>query len=52
MLFQFLFSVGNFEELRSTICIIIMATLQMEYLVTKLFVNEEGLDAKPQFGTD
>jgi len=32
--------------------IFIMATLRMEYLVTKLFSNEEGLHAKPQFGTD
>lgn len=30
----------------STVSIIIMATLQMGYLVTKVFGNDEGLDAK------
>lgn len=53
MLFKFLFffllPLKNSGQLFG---IVIMATLQMEYLVTKLFGNEEGLDAKPQFGID
>ncbi|CAN0176457.1 unnamed protein product [Bubo scandiacus] len=32
--------------------IVSMAALQMEYMVTNLFGNEEGLYAKPQFGID
>lgn len=52
MLLKFLFSVALLGELSQLFGDVVTVALQMEYLVIRLFGNEEGLDAKFQFGID